>query len=247
MRPIRWRAVEADLAAWASACCRRIPTRAQRPKRCSAALRVRRRRPGRRSWSRWAATASCSRPSTGCWRTMPPMPVFGMNRGTVGFLMNEWRLDGLAERIAAAKAIRVAPLEMQATTVGGRPHPRRDQRSLAAPRDPPDRQDREFGQRPGRHARAGLRRRARRDAGRLDGLQFVGARADPAARGEDARADADQPVPAAALVGRDPARRDRGLLPGARGREPAGLGGRRPDRGARCRQGRGARSTASAR
>lgn len=48
-----------------------------------------------------------------------PRPVFGMNRGTVGFLMNEWRLDRLAERIAAAKAIRVAPLEMRATTVGG--------------------------------------------------------------------------------------------------------------------------------
>ncbi len=46
-------------------------------------------------------------------------PVFGMNRGTVGFLMNEWRLDRLAERIEAAKAIRVAPLEMVATTVGG--------------------------------------------------------------------------------------------------------------------------------
>jgi NAD+ kinase len=46
-------------------------------------------------------------------------PVFGMNRGTVGFLMNEWRLDQLAERIAAAKAIRVAPLEMRATTVRG--------------------------------------------------------------------------------------------------------------------------------
>ena len=47
------------------------------------------------------------------------MPVFGMNRGTVGFLMNEWRLDRLAERIKRAKAIRVAPLEMRATTVGG--------------------------------------------------------------------------------------------------------------------------------
>ena len=46
-------------------------------------------------------------------------PVFGMNRGTVGFLMNEWRLDRLAERIEGAKAIRVAPLEMVATTVGG--------------------------------------------------------------------------------------------------------------------------------
>ncbi len=46
-------------------------------------------------------------------------PVFGMNRGTVGFLMNDWRIDGIAERIAAAKAIRVAPLEMTATTVSG--------------------------------------------------------------------------------------------------------------------------------
>ena len=49
-------------------------------------------------------------------------PVFGMNRGTVGFLMNEWRMDNLADRIARAKAIRVAPLEMRATTVGGETH-----------------------------------------------------------------------------------------------------------------------------
>jgi NAD+ kinase len=47
-------------------------------------------------------------------------PVFGMNRGTVGFLMNDWRIDCLQERIAAAKAIRVAPLEMRATTVAGK-------------------------------------------------------------------------------------------------------------------------------
>lgn len=48
-----------------------------------------------------------------------PKPVFGMNRGTVGFLMNEWRIDHLPERIAKAKAIRVAPLEMKARTVEG--------------------------------------------------------------------------------------------------------------------------------
>ena len=46
-------------------------------------------------------------------------PLFGMNRGTVGFLMNDWRLDGLAARIAGAKAIRVAPLTMRATTITG--------------------------------------------------------------------------------------------------------------------------------
>lgn len=48
------------------------------------------------------------------------VPVFGMNRGTVGFLMNDWRIDRLPDRIAEAKAIRVAPLDMRATTVGGK-------------------------------------------------------------------------------------------------------------------------------
>jgi NAD+ kinase len=49
----------------------------------------------------------------------PHVPVFGMNRGTVGFLMNDWRIDRLPDRISEAKAIRVAPLEMRVTTVGG--------------------------------------------------------------------------------------------------------------------------------
>jgi NAD+ kinase len=44
-------------------------------------------------------------------------PVFGMNRGTFGFLMNEWRMDRLPERIEAAKHIRVAPLIMEATNI----------------------------------------------------------------------------------------------------------------------------------
>jgi NAD+ kinase len=46
-------------------------------------------------------------------------PVFGMNRGTVGFLMNEWRIDGLIERLGRAKAFSVSPLEMKAVTVAG--------------------------------------------------------------------------------------------------------------------------------
>ena len=48
-----------------------------------------------------------------------PRPVFGMNRGTVGFLMNEWRIDRLAERLERAKAIKVRPLSMCATRVDG--------------------------------------------------------------------------------------------------------------------------------
>ena len=46
-------------------------------------------------------------------------PVFGMNRGTVGFLMNEWRIDGLIERIGRAKRFTVKPLEMTVVTDDG--------------------------------------------------------------------------------------------------------------------------------
>jgi NAD+ kinase len=46
-------------------------------------------------------------------------PVFGMNRGTVGFLMNDWRIDGLIERINRAKSFTVKPLEMKAVTDDG--------------------------------------------------------------------------------------------------------------------------------
>lgn len=46
-------------------------------------------------------------------------PVFGMNRGTVGFLMNDWRIGELQQRVGAAKAVSVAPLEMHAVTVTG--------------------------------------------------------------------------------------------------------------------------------
>lgn len=46
-------------------------------------------------------------------------PVFGMNRGTVGFMMNEWRIAGLIERLAHAKAFSVPPLEMKAHRLTG--------------------------------------------------------------------------------------------------------------------------------
>lgn len=47
------------------------------------------------------------------------VPIFGMNLGTIGFLMNDWRLDGLDERLARAKPFKVSPLTMQAETVRG--------------------------------------------------------------------------------------------------------------------------------
>lgn len=47
------------------------------------------------------------------------LPVFGMNLGTVGFLMNDWRDNALEERIAKAKSFAVAPLRMEAETIDG--------------------------------------------------------------------------------------------------------------------------------
>src|SRR4029453_2669633 len=46
-------------------------------------------------------------------------PIFGMNRGTVGFLMNQYRPDGLVERVAAATPITIHPLGMAATYPAG--------------------------------------------------------------------------------------------------------------------------------
>ncbi|WP_116090524.1 NAD kinase [Sphingomonas crusticola] len=48
------------------------------------------------------------------------LPVFGMNLGTVGFLMNEWSPDLLENRLIAAKQIKVAPLKMEAVTIDGK-------------------------------------------------------------------------------------------------------------------------------
>jgi NAD+ kinase len=49
----------------------------------------------------------------------PVVPVFGMNLGTVGFLMNEWRSDELEARLVASRPFKVTPLKMTATTVSG--------------------------------------------------------------------------------------------------------------------------------
>ncbi|WP_310474804.1 NAD kinase [Sandarakinorhabdus sp.] len=48
-----------------------------------------------------------------------PKPMFGMNRGTVGFLMNDFKATKLEERVAAAKPFVLHPLQMTATTTAG--------------------------------------------------------------------------------------------------------------------------------
>ena len=44
--------------------------------------------------------------------------IFGMHRGSVGFLMNPYRVEGLAERLAAAQPVQLHPLEMIARQDG---------------------------------------------------------------------------------------------------------------------------------
>lgn len=47
------------------------------------------------------------------------IPVFGMKLGSVGFLMNHYRSDGLIERLRNAESSMLMPLEMEALTEAG--------------------------------------------------------------------------------------------------------------------------------
>jgi NAD+ kinase len=49
-------------------------------------------------------------------------PVFGMNRGSVGFLLNDYRVEGLIERLSSAQAVRLNPLRMKVRTARGDVH-----------------------------------------------------------------------------------------------------------------------------
>jgi NAD+ kinase len=50
------------------------------------------------------------------------VPIFGMHRGSVGFLMNAYRPEGLFERLMAAQPVVLHPLEMVATNEHGSEH-----------------------------------------------------------------------------------------------------------------------------
>ncbi|MBP2313242.1 NAD kinase [Azospirillum soli] len=48
-----------------------------------------------------------------------PPPVYGMNRGSVGFLLNAFKEDDLPERLATAQRVTLHPLRMLATRTNG--------------------------------------------------------------------------------------------------------------------------------
>ena len=47
------------------------------------------------------------------------VPIYGINRGSVGFMMNVYREHGLLERLARAQSVTLHPLRMQARRAGG--------------------------------------------------------------------------------------------------------------------------------
>ena len=47
------------------------------------------------------------------------VPIYGMNFGSIGFLMNEFREEGLLERLAAAEPARIHPLLMRVESAAG--------------------------------------------------------------------------------------------------------------------------------
>ena len=49
-------------------------------------------------------------------------PIYGMHRGTIGFLMNEYSEKDLVERLAAAEVTVIHPLLMRARDAAGRVH-----------------------------------------------------------------------------------------------------------------------------
>ena len=129
--------------------------------------------------------------------------VYGMNRGTIGFLMNEFRAEGLPDRIADALPETIRPLEMETETADRRKADRaRHQRGRALAPVLPDGQDQDHDRRQGAAGRIALRRRHGGDARRLHRLQPLRLRADPAARRAASGADAGQPLPAAPLARR---------------------------------------------
>jgi len=47
------------------------------------------------------------------------LPIYGMNRGTVGFLLNTFDTENLMDRLENAQEVRICPLHMRVTTDSG--------------------------------------------------------------------------------------------------------------------------------
>lgn len=52
----------------------------------------------------------------------PKIPVYGLNQGTVGFLLNPFDPKNLSDKISQARSVAIHPLEMRAVDTKGRTH-----------------------------------------------------------------------------------------------------------------------------
>ena len=132
-----------------------------------------------------------------------PKPIYGMNRGSVGFLMNDYSEAGLRERLKAALPSIIHPLVMRARDVHGVETTARAINEVSMLRQTYQAaklQDRDRRQDATR--RADRRRHPGGDARRLDRLQSVRQRTDPAARRAADGADADLAIPPTPLARR---------------------------------------------
>src|SRR4030081_2353262 len=78
-------------------------------------------RPSRR-WHHWSSSTATTIRPTPHQQMRTGKPIYGMHRGTVGFLMNEFSARDLHARLAAAKESVIHPLLMRAVDVHGVVH-----------------------------------------------------------------------------------------------------------------------------
>ena len=132
-----------------------------------------------------------------------PKPIYGMNRGSVGFLMNDYSEQGLPERLRAALPSIIHPLIMRARDINGVETTARAINEVSLLRQTYQAAKLRIEIDDTDAARGTDRRRHPGcDPGRLDRLQSFRQRADPAARRAADGADAAVAVPPAPLARR---------------------------------------------
>src|SRR5689334_3967742 len=133
------------------------------------------------------------------------VPVYGMHRGTVGFLMNEYSEENLPARLNSAVRAQIHPLELKAATTNGKTSTLLAINEVSLLRQTPH-----CRRRPRTHGGTRSGWCAGRDPRRLHGLQSFRPWPHPAYRGERAGADPHLALPAPALARRPAAPRCEG-------------------------------------
>ena len=168
-----------------------------------------------------------------------PKPIYGMNRGSVGFLMNDYSEQGLPERLRVAEPSIIHPLIMRTRDINGAETTARAINEVSLLRQTYQAAKLRI-EIDGIDAARGTDRRRHPgfDARRLDRLQPFRQRADPAARRAADGADAALAVPPPPLARRAAQGFPAGDHRGDGSRQAPGRRRRRPFRNPPRRRGR---------